>query len=185
MTTPTPSTSILLSYASKYGSTKEVAESVGAILREEGLAPEMQEMQHVATLTGYRAVVLGAPIYLGRWHPDARHFLERHRSALEDLPVVIFALGPVGTDEDQIETWRGELDAELVRYPWLHPMSAHMFGGKYDPAQLDELHAEVAALPSSQLKDMPASDLRDWDEIRTWARDMARMLKPAISPRDA
>jgi menaquinone-dependent protoporphyrinogen oxidase len=178
------STSILLAYASTYGSTREVAERVASILRDEGVAVDLREMQAVATLTGYGAVVLGAPIYLGRWHPDARHFLERHHEALMARPVAIFALGPVGNDEVQIEAWRGELDAELARHPWLAPVSTRMFGGKYDPAQLGELHTEVAGLPGSAMRDMPANDLRVWEEIEAWAREVAGILKPAMTSRE-
>ena len=74
------STSILVAYATRYGSTQEVAEAVAATLRERVLAVDIQPMQDVRSLDQYRAVVLGAPLYMFHWHKDALHFLARHRA---------------------------------------------------------------------------------------------------------
>ena len=38
-------------------------------------------MKEVRTLDGYGAVVLGAPLYMFRWHKDAMRFVSRHRQA--------------------------------------------------------------------------------------------------------
>jgi menaquinone-dependent protoporphyrinogen oxidase len=94
------SDSVLVAYATSYGSTLEVAEAVAATLRERGLEVDIQPMRQVRTLAGYSAVVLGAPLYMFRWHKDARRFLSRHRQALtkhppESIRVAIFALGPL------------------------------------------------------------------------------------------
>jgi menaquinone-dependent protoporphyrinogen oxidase len=91
----TMSDSTLVAYATSYGSTREVAEAVAATLREHGLEVDIQPMRQVRTLAGYSAVVLGAPLYMFRWHKDARRFLSRNRQALTELPVAIFALGPL------------------------------------------------------------------------------------------
>jgi menaquinone-dependent protoporphyrinogen oxidase len=168
-----------------YGSTREVAEDIAATLQDEGLTVDVREMQSVVSLRSYDAVILGAPIYLGRWHADARAFLDRLHGTLVDRPVAIFALGPVGNDESLITSWRGELGAELKHYRWLDPIAMAVFGGKYDPEQLDRFHKGIAELPSSELKDMPASDLRDWDQIRAWAREVAEMVRSETSARNA
>jgi menaquinone-dependent protoporphyrinogen oxidase len=63
---------VLVAYATRYGSTQEVAETVATMLRVRGLEVDIQPMQEVRTLEGYRAVVLGAPLYVGRWHKDAQ-----------------------------------------------------------------------------------------------------------------
>ena len=89
--------SILLAYASRYGSTQEVAEAITAVLREAGLEVDIQPMQEVRTLDDYDAVVLGAAIYNAKWHPDAHQFLSQHQETLRQRPVAIFALGPLTT----------------------------------------------------------------------------------------
>ena len=99
---PTLSNSVLVTYATRYGSTQEVTEAVAASLREGGLEIDIQPVRKVRTLEGYRAVVLGAPIFYGHWHKDARRFLSRHRETLTERPVAVFALGPLSTDDKEM-----------------------------------------------------------------------------------
>jgi menaquinone-dependent protoporphyrinogen oxidase len=174
------SDSILVTYASRYGSTQEVAEAVAATLRDSGLEADLQPMRNVGTLAGYRAVVLGMPLYIGRWHKDARRFLSLHQEALTQRPVAIFTLGPTQPDEKEWEGVQAQLDQELAKYPWLTPVAQKLFGGKYDPAKLRFLDKLLATLPASPLHQMPASDVRDWTVIRAWASELAAKLLPAL-----
>jgi len=178
--------SVLVAYATRYGSTQEVAEAVAAMLREHGLAVDIQPIRNVHTLEGYGAVVLGAPLYIGHWHKDALQFLSQHREALTKLPLAIFALGPATTGNEQ--EWQGSresLDQELAKFPWLIPAAVEMFGGKYDPSKLSFSHKLLTALPASPLHGLPVSDLRDWTAIRAWASDLAVRLQPAVATKEA
>ncbi len=74
--------SILIAYATRYGSTREVADAVGARLRERGFSAEVRCAREVRSLDGFSAVVLGAPLYIGSLLREARKFLERHHTAL-------------------------------------------------------------------------------------------------------
>ena len=60
---------ILVTYATRYGSTEEVAEMIATNLREAGLEVDLQPMRAVLSLDAYGAAVLGAAIYGGHWHP--------------------------------------------------------------------------------------------------------------------
>ena len=82
--------SILLAYATRFGSTQEVAEAITAVLREAGLKVDIQPMAEVRTLDNYDAIILGAAIYNANWNLDAHHFVSRHQEVLEQRPVVIF-----------------------------------------------------------------------------------------------
>lgn len=168
---------VLVAYATRYGSTQEVAEAVAATLREGGLEVDIQPMREVRTLDEYRAVVLGAPLYIGKWPKDAHRFLARHQQALTQRSMAIFALGPIGTGEEEMQGSRAQLDQERAKYPWLAPVALEMFVGKYDPAKLRFPHNLLTMLPASPLHDLPASDHRDWDAIRAWAGDLAAKLQ--------
>jgi menaquinone-dependent protoporphyrinogen oxidase len=170
------STSVLVAYATRYGSTQEVAEAVAATLRERGLAVDIGPMREVRSLDQYHAVVLGAPLYMFHWHQDALHFLARHREALTQRPVAIFALGPIHAEEKEFQGAREQLDKELAKFPWLRPEAIAIFGGKFDSEKLTFPHNLVPAL-----KKMPASDIRDWTAIRTWANDLAAQFQPALT----
>jgi menaquinone-dependent protoporphyrinogen oxidase len=173
-------TPILVAYASQYGSTRDVALTIAATLRQEGHGVDVEEMRAVSSLEGYRAVMVGAPFYAGRWHADVRPFLDRFREELRDHPVAVFALGPVGAGEvPALGNTRQALLEELAGYPWLHPIAAEMFGGRYDPDRLRAADAVLAAQATSPLHGMPANDRRDWDAIRAWAQGVGSILLPA------
>ena len=174
--------SVLVAYATKYGSTQEVAEQVAATLREHGIEVDLQPMRTVRSFAGYSAVVLGAPIYIGSLHKDALAFLSQQREALSERRVAIFALGPTHPDEQEMQGSREQLEQELAKFPWLTPLALEMFGGKYDPAKLRFPDSLLAKLPASPLHDAPASDVRDWTAIRTWASNLAVQLQPVLTP---
>ena len=172
----TESREILVAYATRYGSTREVAEAMAATFREEGLEVVVQPAQKVRALNGHRAVVLGAPLYLGTWHKEALALLAGNRDVLQGLPVALFALGPFHDDPKERQEARAQLQKALDGFPWLRPLSTEVFCGKYDPAKLRIGDRLIAALPASPLHGLPASDARDWTSIRAWARELARSL---------
>lgn len=164
------SRSILVTYATRYGSTQEVAETIAAVLREEGLEVDIQPMREVGMLGQYDAVVLGAAIYSARWHPDAHQFLALHREALRQRPVAIFALGPLTTDDAAMQRSRHQLEQELEKYPWLKPAALEMFVGRQAPAKLG-IFARFR----------PAVDHRNWEAIRAWAGTLPALLQPVVT----
>ncbi len=159
---------ILLAYASRFGSTQEVAETIAATLRGTGLEVEVQPMREVGGLANPDAIVLGAAIYNARWHADAHQFLSQHGDGLRRLPVAIFTLGPLSTSAPAMRNSRQQLDNELSKYPWLKPIAVEIFAGKYDPSQ-----------PGLGFFDrfVAARDLRDWDAIRAWASALSVQLR--------
>jgi menaquinone-dependent protoporphyrinogen oxidase len=177
-------TRALVAYASKYGSTQQVAEAVAATLRESGLAVDVQHMRKVRSLEEYAVIVLGAPFYLGAWHKDAQEFLSRHSDAIVErspagIRVAVFALGPLSADEQGWRAARAALDTELAKHPWLRPVATELFGGKFDPGKLRFPDTMIVALPASPLHGIPAGDMRDWTAIRAWAAHLAAELQPA------
>jgi len=162
--------SILLAYATRFGSTQEVAETITAALRQAGLEVDMQPMRGVKMLDNYDAVVLGAAIYNAKWHPDAHQFLSQNQEALRHRPVVIFALGPLTSGAAPMRNSHRQLDKELAQYPWLKPVALEIFVGKYDPAKPGLGFFE---------RMMPARDHRDWAAIRAWAHALSAQLEHA------
>jgi menaquinone-dependent protoporphyrinogen oxidase len=171
---------VLVAYASKYGSTQEVADAIAATLCERGVQVDLKPMRAVRAIEGYIAVVLGAPIYYGLWHKEALNFLSRNEDALTRHPVVVFALGPNSNDEKEMQGSRAQLDKELAKFPWLKPVFIEVFGGKY-PAKLRFPDSFVAALPASPMHGKPPSDVRDWTAIRAWA-DSLVTISQSVNP---
>jgi menaquinone-dependent protoporphyrinogen oxidase len=148
---------------------QEVAEAVADALRESGLHVDCQTLRSTRSVAGYRMVVLGAPLYMFKWHKDAFAFLSRYRSALEKLPVAAFALGPFHDEQKEWQEIRNQFDKELAKVSWFAPVAREVFGGKFDPTKL---RFPMNLIPA--LKKMPASDIRNWDDIRNWAHGLAK-----------
>lgn len=163
-----PNASILVAYATKKGSTREVAESIAATLGEHGHAVDVRPAGDVRSLEGYSGVVVGGALYMGRWHGDARDFLKRHADVLGGMPVAVFAMGPKTLDADDVAGSRMQLDAALAKVPGLSPALVAIFGGVVDPTKL--------RFPFSR---MPASDARDWNEIRHFGEQVSRLFARA------
>src|SRR5438552_17344033 len=100
---------VLVAYASKNGSTEEIAQAIAEQLRSHGLEADCREAGEVRDLNPYGAVVLGSAVYAKRWRPSARRFLRRHGPALSVMPWWVFSSGPVGEpkpdDEAQAAEW--------------------------------------------------------------------------------
>jgi menaquinone-dependent protoporphyrinogen oxidase len=156
------STHIVLAYATKHGSTKEVAEAIAETLATSGHEVDVRAAADVRDLEGYDGVVLGGALYMGRWHRDAIRFLERHRHALETIPLAVYAMGPQTLADADVASARAQLDKALMKVPDVSPSTVAIFGGVVDPSKL--------RFPLSR---MPAVDARDWEAIAAWANDVS------------
>ena len=161
---------ILVVYATKRESTHEVADALASRMRQLGHEVDVRPAAEVGTLRPYGGVVLGGALYMGRWHRDARHFLTRHRSEITELPVAIFAMGPLKLEPEDIDGARAQLDRALAKEREVHPVAIAIFGGAADPAKL--------RFPFNH---MPASDARDWDAIWSWADEVVTSFAPRVA----
>lgn len=167
-------TPILMAFAGDGDVTREVAEEIAAILREEMLETEVRPLHLVSGLEGFGTVMLGAPITDGHWDAPAHEFLMAHRRELIALPVAVFATAPPSVDPEDMASDRGELLEELAQLRWLHPIAADLFREARRPA------AVVSANGHGSLNGSVAAAAFDVDAVRTWARWVARVLQPAI-----
>lgn len=89
---------MLVAYATKNGATEGIATTIADELRIHGLRVDVAPAADVGDVGGYRLVVLGSAVYLGRWRPDAVAFLRRHIDQLRGRQVRLFQSGPCGPD---------------------------------------------------------------------------------------
>ena len=131
---------LLLVYATRHGSTAELAEIVADVLRSCGAEVRVAEASAAPAPEGFDAVVLGAPMIRG-WHKQARAYAKRHREALARLPFALF-VAAASLTEDGAADVRG---VPVAKDPWLvkQPRDAGRLGRK-----------ERYALPSHYLGDI-------------------------------
>lgn len=172
-------TEVLIAYATRSGSTGEVAEAVAGELREARLTVEVSRMRDLKSIEDCDAVILGAPLYMGRLPGEVHRFLARNRKALHEARNWFFVLGPVGREAKEFATARAQAEKYLAKYAWLEPEELEVFGGKFDVNKMPFPFSLARHLPAFPAKNMPATDCRDWDEIRGWAAAIAREILPA------
>lgn len=165
---------ILVAYASKYGATKEIAEKIGEVLRQEGLQADVVPVNNIRELGPYEAVILGSAVYIGKWQKEAVEFLQLHENSLAERPVWLFSSGPTG-EGDPVELVEG-LRIPAVLQPFaerIQPRDIAVFHGHINPDKLNFI--EKWAIKSLVKK--PFGDFRDWDAIASWASSIAETLK--------
>ena len=86
---------VLVTYASRYGATAEIAERIAVTLIEEGVDARAQQITKVRDLAGVDAFVIGSAVYFGSWLKPATTFVERNRETLAGAPVWMFSSGPL------------------------------------------------------------------------------------------
>ena len=153
---------VLVVYATKHGSTREVAADVGCVLRQTGFEVEISPAREVKNLDRYQAVVLGGALYMGRLHKDARKLLKRVGGELASLPLAVFAMGPKSTEPHELEAAGAQLERALNAVPEVKPLTTAIFGG---------------VMKFGRKK---ALDARDWNAIQTWAEEVAGKLRAAL-----
>ncbi|MBE7556110.1 MAG: flavodoxin [Anaerolineales bacterium] len=157
---------LLVAYASKYGSTAEIAEVIGKELRKREYEVEVKSVDEVDSLAGYDGFVIGSALYAGGWLKAAAEFLRSNQEALANYPVWLFSSGPTGEgDPNEIMggEWTFPEDLAAVREA-IQPKDVILFHGKID---LDKLSFGERMI----IKSVKATvgDYRDWLVIRTWA----------------
>lgn len=161
---------VLVAFASKRGSTREIAETVAATLRREGLGVCLERVEDVQSLDGYDAVVVGSAVYIKRWRGDARHFLKKHRKALRQMPFWVFSSGPVGDPANDNPEWT-EPPKIVEKVEELGGRGHVVFGGCLPSEPTGFM---VKAMVEGTPKEF--RDRRDWAQIRDWAHQIASSL---------
>jgi menaquinone-dependent protoporphyrinogen oxidase len=170
-----------VTYASKHGSTKGIAERIAGRLDADGLVAEALPVSDVRAVEGYDAVVLGSALYMFHWLKDATSFARRNRAALSGKPLWLFSSGPFGPEKVDPQG-RNKLDVSGPRElehlrEMLHPRDHRVFFGAWDRRNkpIGFWERMVHVMPAGRAS-MPDGDFRDWPTIDAWADGIAADL---------
>ena len=162
---------VLVAYASKAGSTAEVAGAIGKRLADTGLAVDVRRARNVRSVDGYAAVIVGSAIRAGQWLSEAVRFVKTHKEALATRKTAFFTL--CMTLQQDTPEHRETVAAYLkpVR-EILEPDTIEFFAGKMD-------YRRLALAPRLIVKRMkvPEGDFRNWHAIGAWADALCKQMK--------
>jgi menaquinone-dependent protoporphyrinogen oxidase len=168
---------VLVAYATKRGATAEIAEKIGEVLREAGLAAEVLPADQVDDVTPYGAVILGSAVYVGRWQKQAANFLKSHEEALAQRPVWLFSSGPTGEGDpaELTQGWHFPKGLQAIA-DRIQPRDIAVFHGYVNPEKLNFFERWMIKNVTA-----PSGDFRDWEAIASWATSIADALKEPVS----
>lgn len=155
---------ILVVVASRHGATWEIGEVIADALMQRGHLVDRSAPEHVESLDGYDAVVLGSAVYLAHWMPQAREFADRFTEPLLRVPVWMFSSG-LATQPAASANSPHEL---LALRDQIGARGHRAFRGRLDRSVLT--FAERAAIAGARARE---GDHRDMGAVRAWALGVA------------
>jgi menaquinone-dependent protoporphyrinogen oxidase len=165
---------VLVAYASRMGSTGEIAQRIAERLRAAGHETRVELVIDVpwADVAAYDAFVVGSAVYIGRWQKEAVQFVQGNRAVLADRPTWLFSSGPLGsepTDAKGRDKREGALLAEELETltEAVRPRDHRVFPGVLNPDRLS-LGPRLMRLMPAGRKLLEEGDFRDWSDIEAW-----------------
>jgi menaquinone-dependent protoporphyrinogen oxidase len=163
---------LLVTYASRTGSTAEIAEAIGKSLSQNDMNVDVLPMQDVKDLAPYSAVIVGSAIRQAKWLPEGMKFIQDHRAELARKRVATFtvcitlAMSNSTQYRQAVREWIAPVRIHVK------PISEGLFAGRLDfaklPFSLDTLKFRLVVA----LGIFPKDDRRDWKAIHDWAESL-------------
>lgn len=163
---------VLVSAASRHGSTREIAEWIAEELCTLGLECDVVDAAKVMSAADYDAVVMGSAVYVGQWLTEARDLAQRLSSELVDKKVWLFSSGLADSPSKD----SSGIPALKLRVELTGAQGHRHFPGKLDVLELSL--AERAAIMAARGK---YGDSRDPEAVREWAREIGQSLSVSAS----
>jgi len=171
----------LVAFGTKYGSTARLAEVIGEELRAKGYEVDVHDLRggH-AEVKDYDLVVIGSPVFIGKWTKEAREFIEASSQDLAGKRVALFVSCSDVLFPEKVDAGRKMyLEDVAAGVPGLAPVAMGMFGGVIDFDRYSTLtRARLAgvgtkkALKGKGIDPSKPYDYRNWEEVRAWARNL-------------
>ncbi len=161
-------TKILVAYATRAGSTAQIADKISEVLAAQDAAVDVMPLKNGGNLNGYHAVVLGSAVRIGAWLPEAVKFVEKHKLELSQVPTAFFAVHLLNLGEDEASRQARLAYLDSVR-KLVKPNHEAFFAGVGDWKRVSFLEGLMGKMAKA-----PEADLRDWEAIQSWAEALGK-----------
>jgi menaquinone-dependent protoporphyrinogen oxidase len=171
---------VLVAYASRHGSTEDIAERLAATLRDEGIEATALAVDEIHDADGYDGYVIGSAVYAMHWLGEAKSFIHHHRNILRRHPVWLFSSGPLSSDQAEAERAQPRDVADLERD--VNARAHRTFAGAWDreAPRIGVMEKVMGMFPAAR-EALPQGDFRDWPAIDEFARSIAGELRLALA----
>lgn len=182
----------LIVYATRYGATKGTSEEIATVLQEHNFETKTvnAKEEQLTDISEYNLVIVGSGMSMGNWGSEAETFLKKFHNDFENKKLAIFisSLKPVEEKEGKTalvaKIRKNGLEDKILKYH-LKPITVGFFGGILDYNKMGFLTRKAmetgykAQLQKHGFKEVEPGvyDMRDWDEIRSWAKELAKRAR--------
>lgn len=150
--------------ATRHGSTREIGAAIARRLRERGHDAVAIDATDARGLDADSAIVLGSPIYMGRWLKSARTVMDALVAEPAGRLIFTFTVGPLGDPPVPVDA---KPEDEVERF-CARAISNRMFVGRLDRLKLGRMERLAAGAVKA-----PDGDYRDWPAIAAWADEIS------------
>ncbi len=172
-------TRVLVAFASRHGSTGEIAVAIAEALRSLGNEVHVRPAAEVSDVIQYDAFVVGSAVHKGRWQGEARTLLKRLERACPMRPTWLFSSGSTGGPPETdaaVEAARAAASsaapADVVRAVRRIAVRGHVtFAGTAGDGATGPLEPRV-----------PRGDWHDVEHVTAWARSIDGALNASHRP---
>jgi menaquinone-dependent protoporphyrinogen oxidase len=154
---------VLMTYATKAGSTAEIAVRMGETLSRRGLSVDVLPLSKVTDLGPYQSVFLGSAIRVGNVLPEVTNFIQANQAALQKMPLNLFVVCMTLNEDTEANRQTVSAYLEPVR-ALVKPASEGLFAGVMDLKKLPFFERLMIKAMKA-----PQGDFRNWDAITAWA----------------
>jgi menaquinone-dependent protoporphyrinogen oxidase len=182
----------LIAYGTRYGATTGTSEEIAKILREEGFDTKVVNLKEekIEDLSEYDLIVVASGMRMGRWVGEAEAFLKKFQKEfdLKKLALFVSSMSPFAersgkTEEGGVCSSRKVAEDMVAKYV-LKPIMMGFFGGVINYNKMGFFERKAMGFLKPQLEksgfketEPGVYDLRDWDEIRNWAKELSRKAR--------
>ncbi|MGZ6528282.1 MAG: flavodoxin domain-containing protein [Actinomycetota bacterium] len=158
-------TRVLVAYATKNGSTGEIAATIAEAIRGAGMEADVKEVGAVKSVAPYEIVVIGSALYMDRWRREAVRFLRKFASELGRHEVWLFDSGPL---DRSAETESKPIPRNVEELAQKVGSLGHAtFGGKLN-------ETAKGRIARAMVKQGRGGDFRSVEQIRAWANEIVK-----------
>jgi menaquinone-dependent protoporphyrinogen oxidase len=165
---------ILVTYASKAGSTKEVAERIAKYLADKNLVVDLQPVSSVTGIDSYQSIVLGSAIRAGNLLPEVKAFIMKNQDRLAQKHFSIFIVCLTLKDETEENCKTVSAYLEPVRAQ-VKPDKEGLFAGTMNINKLGFLERMLIKAMKA-----PEGDYRNWEAIDAWAEELSQEMNASV-----
>jgi menaquinone-dependent protoporphyrinogen IX oxidase len=191
------STPVLIAFGTRFGCTQEVAERIGILLEDQGIDTTRVDLvttpqEEWPSIHEFKGIIVGSSIKGNRWTKEPQKFLKMNKKDLEKssapLGIFVCSLTAVADREGALEKYVNRKSKKMG----VAPDITDAFGGVLDFSESSPLGTFEKTMMMAAIKNIEKdigrslsqrgrNDLRDWNQIETFARKYAALMKETYS----